>query len=241
VTPLASALLGGVSSGSETLWLVGVPAAMMGATFLLVVASWAPVRAAIGRQEAYYERVLRGNLLMDVRPRTVTLLALAAVGLMALIFYVIVQHWLMGAAGGACGLFLPTAVIAMLKKIRLQKLEDQLVDGVQTLSSGVRAGLNLIQAMDLLEEYRGKAEQLARRPRSRPASATTSRPATRPTTAPASRPTSRPAGGRLSAGEFRRRIDRVKKRRRSRHELFEQLKAELDRIPTRVQRKLSSQ
>ena len=32
----------------------------------------------------------------------------------------------------------------------MRELEDQLVDGIQTLSSGVRAGLNLIQAMQLL-------------------------------------------------------------------------------------------
>ena len=50
------------------------------------------------------------------------------------------------------GLAVPVLTIKMLKRRRLSRLEDQLVDGIQTLSSGVRAGLNLVQAMELVNE-----------------------------------------------------------------------------------------
>ena len=45
---------------------------------------------------------------------------------------------------------LPRLVVRFLQRRRLYRLNEQLVDGIQTLSSGVRAGLNLVQAMELL-------------------------------------------------------------------------------------------
>ena len=38
----------------------------------------------------------------------------------------------------------------MRARRRLARLETQLVGGIQTLSSGVRAGLNLVQSMELV-------------------------------------------------------------------------------------------
>ncbi|MBL7134915.1 MAG: type II secretion system F family protein, partial [Phycisphaerae bacterium] len=43
-------------------------------------------------------------------------------------------------------------VLKYLTYKRLNKLEAQLVPGIQTLASGVRAGLNLVQAMGLVAE-----------------------------------------------------------------------------------------
>ncbi|HPS52372.1 MAG TPA: type II secretion system F family protein, partial [Phycisphaerae bacterium] len=45
---------------------------------------------------------------------------------------------------------LPGAIIRKLQKKRLDRLETQIVEGIQTLASGVRAGLNLVQAMELI-------------------------------------------------------------------------------------------
>ncbi len=111
---------------------------------------WGPVRDLVRRREAKYDRVLRRSLLMDVNPRTVTFMGLGAIVVMALILYVLVAHPLAAVMGGVIGAFLPSLVLRFLKRRRLYKLEEQLVDGIQTLCSGVRAGLNLIQAMELL-------------------------------------------------------------------------------------------
>ncbi len=116
----------------------------------LVFFWWGPFRRLVGRQEAYYDRVLRGSLLIDVSPRTVTLLQAAVMGLLGLIAYAMVSHVLAGIIGAAVGAIIPRIVLVMLRRRRLRKLEDQLADGIQTLTSGVRAGLNLIQAMELL-------------------------------------------------------------------------------------------
>ena len=117
-----------------------------------VFALWRPVGRFIGRQEAHYDEVLRKSLLMDVSPRTVTVLAAGTVVLMAMVAYSIIQSGLMALLGAVAGVFLPSLILKALRTIRMQKLEDQLVDGLQTLSAGVRAGLNLIQAMELLSQ-----------------------------------------------------------------------------------------
>jgi tight adherence protein B len=124
--------------------LIGVAVA------LFAMSCWGPARQFIARRERHYDAVLRGSLLLDVSPRTVTLLGLGAIPLIGLIAYSIVQHPIAVILGVIAGALLPSVVLKVLKARRKYRLEDQLVDGIQTLSSGVRAGLNLIQAMDLL-------------------------------------------------------------------------------------------
>ena len=145
---LAAGLEG--SGTGDVLWTAIVMAAIFLATTAVSLSWWGPLRRHIRSRESYYDRVLRGALLMNVSPRTVTLLALAAIPTMALLAYAIIHHPLVAVLGGVCGAFLPTLVLKLLCVRRLRRLEDQLVDGVQTLSAGVRAGLNLVQAMDLL-------------------------------------------------------------------------------------------
>jgi len=149
VIGLLAAGLEGSGTG-DVLWTAIVMAAIFLATTAVSLSWWGPLRRHIRSRESYYDRVLRGALLMNVSPRTVTLLALAAIPTMALLAYAIIHHPLVAVLGGVCGAFLPTLVLKLLCVRRLRRLEDQLVDGVQTLSAGVRAGLNLVQAMDLL-------------------------------------------------------------------------------------------
>ncbi len=111
---------------------------------------WEPLKRHLRRREATYELVLRGRLLMDVRPRSVTVGTFVVMGVLAITGYALFHNVLVAAAFGAAGALLPWLLLRYLKRRRLYKLEDQLVDGIQTLSSGVRAGLNLIQAMQLL-------------------------------------------------------------------------------------------
>jgi tight adherence protein B len=117
----------------------------------LLTYAWGPlVMNFIRRQEAEYDRVLRGQLLMDVSPRTVTVLGLGGMLLLGLIGYGISQNLLLAALLATAGAFLPRLTIKALRNRRLYQLEEQLVNGIRTLTSGVRAGLNLVQAMQLL-------------------------------------------------------------------------------------------
>ena len=129
---------------------VVLPVLIFVAVVGMVLTWWAPLRQYVLRREAYYDEVLRRKLLMQVSPRTVTLLGLGAVVLVALIAYALIPCLIAAAAGAAAGSRRPRLVVRFLQRRRLYRLNEQLVDGIQTLSSGVRAGLNLVQAMELL-------------------------------------------------------------------------------------------
>ena len=82
-----------------------------------------------------------------------------------------------------------------------------------------------VAAMDLLAKYKGKLSDLRERQRRQP----TTRPATRP------------AGEVASADDFKARLERHRRRRGGAGRLFDQLKAELEEIPTPVQRQLADE
>ncbi len=105
----------------------------------------------IARQELAYDRVLRQQLLIDIEPRT-ALAASAGLILIAGLFTLLITASPLAAfAIAAIAMLLPNLIVRHLEAKRLQKLEGQLVDGLTTLSSAARAGLNLVQSMELLE------------------------------------------------------------------------------------------
>jgi len=116
----------------------------------VVCFAWPQIRYLLWRQEQRFDAVLNRQLLMDINPR----LAQAAVGgavlLVGLICYSLGEDPLWFIVGAAAAAFLPSAVINHLEAKRRARLEAQLVDGITSLASGVRAGLNLVQSMQLL-------------------------------------------------------------------------------------------
>ncbi len=139
-----------VSTGSELTGSVLPSAIVFVAT---AVAAWlgaAPVAAMIRRQEQRFDVVLRGRLLMDVTARQATVLSGLAVAVCGVIGYAALGGTLGGLAGVAAGMALPYVVLKSLTQRRLARLEEQLVGGIQILASGVRAGLNLVGAMELI-------------------------------------------------------------------------------------------
>lgn len=109
-----------------------------------------PLGAIVRWQEKMFDDVLRHKLLLDIHPRVATVMSLVGIALMAIIGYGLTGSWLGTVAVGAIGAAFPSLVMRALKTRRLNKLESQLVDGIQTLTSGVRAGLNLVQAFELV-------------------------------------------------------------------------------------------
>jgi len=117
-----------------------------GAVFL----GYRPLAAVVRAREDRYGRILRTNLLINIQPRTVTVMTVVAMLVLGAFGWLITTSLLGTAAGLAAGAFLPEALIRLLRKRRLARLEGQLVSGIQTLASGVRAGLNLVQSMEMV-------------------------------------------------------------------------------------------
>jgi len=119
-------------------------------TAAAVIVGYRPVRALVVRQQALFDLVLCQQLLLAVSPRVATLLTGVVMVMLALICFVLTKS-VYGALGGlAIGALLPGGVLRVLRRRRLARLESQLVNGLQTLASGVRAGLNFVQAMQLV-------------------------------------------------------------------------------------------
>lgn len=109
-----------------------------------------PLMQFLRRRESTYSLILRSQLLMDISPRLVTVASLLGVVCLAAIGQMITGSMIGLFAGAAVGVYLPTVLLRTLARKRLTKLEEQLVGGIQTLMASVRAGLNLVQAMELL-------------------------------------------------------------------------------------------
>jgi len=122
------------------------------AAFVLVRYGPRPIRAWLARQEEAYDAVLRRQLLMDVNPRMV-IAAKAAFMVVAFLFgYALGENVIFGFVAAALAYGTPVLVVRHMAQKRREKLNTQLVDGLTTLASSVRAGLNLVQAMEILEE-----------------------------------------------------------------------------------------
>ncbi len=117
---------------------------------LAVYAGWAPISDWLRARQAFFTRSLYQLYVVDTTPQTVTWLTAALVPACAVGTYVLVDFWLAPALGGAFGLMLPVPITRYLMRRRVKKLEEQIVSGIQTLASGVRAGLNLVQSLQLL-------------------------------------------------------------------------------------------
>jgi len=118
-----------------------------------VAAVWVgyrPVAALLLRQEWQFDRIFNQRLLMDVSPRQMTVVWLLVMAMLCMTGALVLGVTLGVLAGLAVGLIVPSAVMRMMQKRRLAKLEEQLVLGIQTLAGGVRAGLNLVQSITMV-------------------------------------------------------------------------------------------
>lgn len=140
----------GLPALSPIAWQVITSVMILGLALAAVWAGYRPVVSLVLRQERLYESVFQRKLLLDIRPRVVTIISAVGIVVLAIIGRALTKS-LMGAAFGIVGgLFLPTLLAWCLSRRHLAKLEGQLVHGIRTLTSGVRAGLNLVQSMQLV-------------------------------------------------------------------------------------------
>ena len=119
-------------------------------TAVTVFVGFRPFREYLQYREYEFDQVLRRKLLLEIKPRTATVLSGVGIVVLSLLGYVLTESLLGAAAGGVLGVLLPGVMLRVLRRRRLERLEGQLVNGIQTLASGVRAGLNLVQSMQLV-------------------------------------------------------------------------------------------
>lgn len=118
-------------------------------TIAAVLVGRRPFGRIVAARERGYERDLQGALMIDIRPRSVTYLTGLGMLLTAMVGFLL-GGLLLGVLGLIVGGFLPPLAIWQLRRRRVAKLDEQLVPTIRTLASGVRAGLNLVQAMQLV-------------------------------------------------------------------------------------------
>jgi tight adherence protein B len=118
-------------------------------TFAAVALGYRPFLNLIGWQRNQFDRVLCKQMLIDVSPVTASVVAGVQVLVVGFVCAIVGGSVLM-ALGMVVASFVPSVFLGVMRRRHLGKLEQQLVPGVQTLASGVRAGLNLVQAMELI-------------------------------------------------------------------------------------------
>lgn len=109
-----------------------------------------PLVAYLGGQYRKFDDVLRGQMLSSTNPGVAMAFVWVLILLTALLGYVLTSSVWGALLFFVGGLFLPNLAMRYLKQRRVKRLEEQLVGAVQTLASGVRAGLNLVQAMQMI-------------------------------------------------------------------------------------------
>ncbi|MEO0514656.1 MAG: type II secretion system F family protein [Planctomycetota bacterium] len=102
------------------------------------------------RQEISYDRVLRRQLMMDIEPRQAFIMAMSGVAVAVVFSFLLTFNLFVAVVCGAAAYFMPTVIVRHLEQKRRKKLEAQLIDGLTTISAGVKAGLNLVQSMEML-------------------------------------------------------------------------------------------
>lgn len=122
------------------------------AAYLLVRHGKEPALRFRERQEIGYDRVLRRQLMMDVEPRQAFTMAMSGVAVAFVFSFLLTFNLFVAVVCGAIAYFMPTVVVRHLEFKRRKQLESQLIDGLTTISAGVKAGLNLVQSMEMLAD-----------------------------------------------------------------------------------------
>ena len=118
------------------------------------------VARILERQEAEFHQALVELFLFEVTVRQLTYVSVGGSLLVGAFFTLVATHWDAGGlalalaftVGLVLGFWIPRGVIFVLQRRRRDKLNEQLVDGLVTLANGMRAGLNLVQSMRLIEQ-----------------------------------------------------------------------------------------
>ncbi len=135
-------------------------AAIFGLTFSCVaLLAWQFVPAGADRMKVYHERkvaesarTIDAMFLPIPAKRRLALVHILAPVVTATVAFFIFPHWMAVGAGALIGLILPTAVLRFRRTRRKELFDNQLMDGLMILSSSLRGGLSMLQAIEVLVE-----------------------------------------------------------------------------------------
>jgi tight adherence protein B len=139
---------------------VGATAATVVAVFCGFISLRLPMGRIVRKQEEAFHQALVELFMFDVTPRQLTYAMFLAAGVVGIIMSLVAWNagagnlgaFMMFVVGAVLGYWVPRVVIFMLQRRRRDRLNEQLIDGLVTLSNGMRAGLNLVQSMRLIED-----------------------------------------------------------------------------------------
>ncbi|MBU1998967.1 MAG: type II secretion system F family protein [Candidatus Omnitrophota bacterium] len=92
------------------------------------------------------------SLFFERNPKNIMRLYFILPPVLGLGFYVFTNMWFMIVVGAIVGLGIPTFVLKMRNSQRRNKVGNQLLDAVMALSSALKGGLSLLQAIEVVEE-----------------------------------------------------------------------------------------
>ncbi len=129
------------------------------AVFCTFIAFRLPMGRLVRKQEEAFHQALVELFMFDVTPRQLTYGMFMAAGVVGAVLSLMAYNagaggtgaLMMFAVGAGIGYWVPRLVIFVFQRRRRDRLNDQLIDGLVTIANGMRAGLNLVQSMRLIE------------------------------------------------------------------------------------------
>jgi tight adherence protein B len=92
------------------------------------------------------------TMFIDIKPEKLFLYNTVSPMALGLACFILTRNFIVTFAGMGLGLFLPTFIINTMKAQRKQRMQSQLVDALMILSSSLKGGLSLLQAIEVLVE-----------------------------------------------------------------------------------------
>ena len=135
---------------SDIIWLTVLGCGIFVSVFMITYHGYQPFKAFIRREEARINTVLNQQLLLDVSPRVALWIIAAIIMLFGLGAAGFAESPIGFVIGGGMGAVIPWMIVNHLYAKRKRRLDAQIVDGTTSLASGVRAGLNLVQSLELV-------------------------------------------------------------------------------------------
>jgi tight adherence protein B len=127
------------------LWVTG-----FSGVYLFVVYGWNMVHAWLTRLERRFDLVLNQQLLMNIPAKAAMGFTLGGGLLFGLAAWAFFESGFALLLGIIPMVALPQMLFAKFEERRRKRLNEQIVDGITGLASGVRAGLTLVQSMQLM-------------------------------------------------------------------------------------------
>ena len=151
------------ASGDVVFWMsmyrIAATLLAAAAAFAGVISLRLPFGAMIRKQEEDFSGAMAELFMSDIKPRHLTYIMFVGAVVAGFILALFALHadaggtgvFLAFVGGMILGYWVPRLTIFMMQRRRREKLNEQLIDGLVTLANGMRAGLNLIQSMKLIE------------------------------------------------------------------------------------------